>query len=100
MPHNLISGKHPSDAIVYTKNCFEHHEIEDVEIDRIEYTQSSVAEARGAATIDGKSGLLLLRFVYYDENGDLALNGKMGSWRLAIIAPVTYLVDEKGNRLK
>lgn len=100
MPHQLLGDKHPSDAIVYTKGWFERHTIEDIEIDRVEYTQSSVAEVRGTATIDGTTGLLLLRFVYYDDGGDLALNDDDGSWRLAIVAPHTYLVDEDGNRLK
>ena len=45
------------------------HDIADVEIDRVEYPQSSVAEARGVATIDGTTANLRLRWVYHDSQG-------------------------------
>lgn len=99
MPSQLIGEKRTGEAAEYIKGWFDTHEIADVEIDRVEYTQSSVAEIRGSAKIDGTPGFLLLRWVYYDDRGDLALNDDDGSWHLAVVAPNTYLVDENGDRL-
>lgn len=100
MPTQLIGTKGPGKAAEYTKSWFDSHDIADVEIDRIEYTQSSVAEVRGSATIDGATGRLRLRWVHYNNEGNLALNGDPGSWRLAVVAPKSYLVtdDEAGLR--
>jgi hypothetical protein len=70
------------------------HEVTDVVLERVEYTQSSVAEARGEATIDGTTGNLRLRWVRYNNEGNLALNDEAGSWHLAVVAPHTYLVDD------
>lgn len=100
MPAQLIGEKRKGSAAAYTKGWFDMHTIDDVEIDRVEYTQSSVAEIRGTATIDGTQGFLRLRWVLYDENGDLALTNENGRWHLAIVAPHTYLVDENGERLR
>ena len=99
MPPQLIGQKPSGQAAEYTKSWFDMHDVADVEIERIEYTQSSVAEARGEATIDGTTGNLRLRWVRYDGEGNLALNGEVGSWHLAVVAPHTYLVDEGGKRL-
>ena len=94
MPPQLIGQKPSGQAAAYTKSWFDMHDAADVEIDRVEYTQSSVAEVRGKATIDGTTGNLRLRWVRYDDAGNLALNAEAGSWHLADIAPHTYLVDE------
>ncbi len=99
MPPQLIGQKPPGQAAEYTKSWFDMHDVAGVEIERIEYTQSSVAEARGKATIDGTTGKLRLRWVRYDDGGNLALNGEAGNWHLAVVAPHTYLVDERGERL-
>jgi ASC-1-like (ASCH) protein len=99
MPFLMISGKRPGEAAEYAKSWFDAHQIAAIEIDRVEYTQSSVAEIRGTATIDGISGKLRLRWVYHDAQGNSALNGEPGSWHLAIVAPHTYLVDDDGKRL-
>lgn len=99
MPPQLISRKRPGEAAEYAKSWFDTHEIGAVQIDRVEYTQSSVAEVRGSATIDGVSGNLRLRWVYFDSGGELAINGEAGSWHLAVVAPNTYLVDDDGARL-
>ena len=99
MPPKLVSEKRTGEAAECAKSWFGASEIANVEIDRIEYTQSSVAEARGVATIDGTTANLCLRWVYYDKSGDVALNGEDGVWRLAVVAPQTYLVDEHGERL-
>lgn len=94
MPPQLIGQKPSGEAAEYTKSWFDMHEVADVEIDRVEYTQSSVAEVRGKATINGTTGNLRLRWVRYDDAGNLALNEEVGSWHLAVVAPHTYLVDE------
>src|SRR3990172_2958231 len=94
MPPHLIGEKSLGEAAEYTKSWFDMHDVADVEIERIEYTQSSVAEARGKATIDDTTGALRLRWVRYDDEGNLALNDERGSWRLAVVAPHTYLVDD------
>ena len=99
MPTQLIGNKSKGQAAEYAKSWFESHVITGVEIDRVEYTQSSVAEVRGCATIDGTSGNLRLRWLYYDADGDLALNSERGRWQLAVVAPHTYLVDDNGERL-
>ncbi len=99
MPSQLIGAKRSGEAAEYAKSCFEFHDIASVEIDRVEYAQSSVAEARGVATIDGTAASLRLRWVYHDSQGNVALNGEDGTWQLAVIAPRTYLVDENGERL-
>jgi hypothetical protein len=99
MPPQLIGQKPSGEAAEYTKSWFDMHDVADVEIERIEYTQSSVAEARGRATVDGSTGNLRLRWVRYDDKGNLALNVEGGSWHLAVVAPHTYLVDEAGKRL-
>lgn len=100
MPPQLIAEKSSGEAAEYTKSWFDMHDVADVEIERIEYTQSGVAEARGKATIDNTTGGLRLRWVRYDDEGNLALNDERGSWHLAVVAPHTYLVDEDGERLK
>ncbi|MEI2705355.1 MAG: hypothetical protein V9E89_08830 [Ilumatobacteraceae bacterium] len=94
MPPQLISMKSPGEAAEYAKSWFDAHEIGAVQIDRVEYTQSSVAEIRDCATIDGVSGDLRLRWVYFDSGGELAINGEAGTWHLAVVAPNTYLVDD------
>lgn len=94
MPPQLIAGRPLGKAAEFTKSCFDMYDVADVEIERIEYTQSSVAEARGRATIGGSTGNLRLRWVYYDDKGNLAPNGEDGSWHLVVVAPHTYLVDE------
>ena len=99
MPSQLIGAKRAGEAAEYAKSWYEFHDIADVEIDRVEYPQSSVAEARGVATIDGTTANLRLRWVYYDSQGNLALNREEGSWQLAIVSPRAYLVDENGERL-
>ena len=99
MPSQLIGAKRAGEAAEYAKSWYEFHDIADVEIDRVEYPQSSVAEARGVATIDGTTTNLRLRWVYHDSQGNLALNREEGSWQLAIVRPRTYLVDENGERL-
>jgi len=99
MPPKLIGEKRKGSAAEYTKGWFENHTIEDVVFDRVEYTQSSVAEVRGTATIDVTTALLRLRWIHYDDCGDLALNDEGGAWCLAIVAPHTYLVDEQGERV-
>ena len=100
IPSQLIGAKSKGQAAEYARSWFDPHEISDVEIDRVEFTQSSVAEIRGSATIDGTNGNLRLRWVYYDAEGDVALNGEDGRWRLAIVAPHAYLVDDNGERLR
>jgi hypothetical protein len=62
-------------------------------------TQPNLADIRGTAEIDGTSGFLRLRWVYYDDQGDLPLNEDGGSWQLAVVAPTTFIVDEDGERL-
>ena len=94
MPPPLTGGKTRGAAAEFAKACFDTHTIEDAEIERIEYTQSSVAEACGTATIDGRTGRLRLRWVYYDAHGNLALNGEDGSWQLAVVAPRTFIHDD------
>ena len=94
MPPQLIGQKSTGQAAEYTKSWFDMHEGTDVVLERVEYTQSSVAEARGEATIDGTTGNLRLRWVRYNNEGNLALNDEAGSWHLAVVAPHTYLVDE------
>lgn len=100
MPPQLIGEKSPGEAAEYAKSWFEMHDVSDVEIERIDYTQSSVAEARGSATIDETAANFRLRWVRYDDEGNLALNAEPGRWHLAVVAPQTYLVDENGERLK
>lgn len=99
MPPRLIGGRSAGQAAEYARSWFETHSVSDVEIDRVEYTQSSVAEVRGMATIDGSRAHLRLRWTRYDSKGDLALNHDPGTWHLAVIAPPTYLVNEDGERL-
>ncbi|MCH7901471.1 MAG: hypothetical protein IH818_11260 [Acidobacteria bacterium] len=94
MPPQLIGQKSSGQAAEYTKSWFDVHEVTDVVLERVEYTQSSVAEARGEATIDGTRGDLRLRWIRYDEEGNLALNDERGSWHLAVVAPQTYLASE------
>lgn len=94
MPPQLISMKSPGEAAEYAKSWFDTHEIGAVQIDRVEHTQSSVAEIRDCAAIDGVSGDLRLRWVYFDSGGELAINGEAGTWHLAVVAPNTYLVDD------
>lgn len=91
MPPQLIGGKSAGPAAEFAKSFFDMHNISDVDIDRIEYPQSSVAEARGTATIDNKTGAFRLRWVRYDDDGNLALNDERGRWYLAVVAPHTYL---------
>jgi hypothetical protein len=50
-----------------------------------------VAEARGQATIDNRTGRLRLRCVRYDDEGDLVLNEEPDRRHLAVIVPRTYL---------
>jgi ASC-1-like (ASCH) protein len=99
MPPRLVGEKRTGEAAEYAKSWFGASEISDVEIDRVEYPQSSVAEVGGVATIDGTTANLCLRWVYYDSSGDLALNDEDGAWHLAVVAPHTYLVNEHGERL-
>lgn len=99
MPPQLIRKKSQGQAAESAKSWFEMHEVSGVEIERIDYTQSSVAETRGRATINDTTSNLRLRWVRYDEEGNLALNDEQGSWHLAVVAPHTYLVDENGERL-
>lgn len=99
MPPRLIGGKSAGQAAEYARSWFETHSVSDVDIERVEYTQSSVAEVRGMATIDGTRADLRLRWIRYDNNGDLALNHDPGTWHLAVVAPPTYLVDEDGERI-
>lgn len=99
MPPQLIGKKGKGPAAEYTKSWFRAHSIDDVDIDRVEYTQSGVAEVRGWAKIDGTKGNLRLRWVRYGSESNVALNDDDGTWRLAIVAPHTYLVDDKGDRL-
>jgi len=80
MPSRLIGKKSKGQAAEYARSWFDGHDITGVEIDRVDYTWSSVAEVRGSATIDGTDGNLRLRWVYYDAEGDLALNGEDGRW--------------------
>ncbi len=94
MPPLLIAERSPGEAAQQAKSWFDSYEISDVTIDRIEYTQSSVAEAKGHATINGTTGNLLLRWARYDANGNAALNEDEGRWHLGVVAPNTYLVDE------
>jgi hypothetical protein len=98
MPPQLIGQKPSGQAAEYTKSWFDMHDVADVVLERVEYTQSSVAEARGKGTIDGTTGNLRLRWVRYDDEGNLALNCEAGSWHLAVVAPRTYLVDEGDER--
>ena len=100
MPLQLIGEKSRGEAAEYAKSWFEMHDVSDVDIERIDYTQSSVAEAKGRATIDGTTANFRLRWVRYDEDGNLALNAEPGKWHLAVVAPQTYLVDENGERLR
>jgi len=100
MPPQLIGQKPSGEAAEYTKSWFDMHEVTDVVLERVEYTQSSVAEARGKATIDGTTGNLRLRWVRYDNEGNLALNDEAGTWHLAVVAPRTYLVDEVHEQQK
>ncbi|MDF1595124.1 MAG: hypothetical protein P1T08_03330 [Acidimicrobiia bacterium] len=100
MPPQLIGHKSAGQAAEYAKSWFDMHEVTDVVLERVEYTQSCVAEARGKATIDGTTGNLRLRWVRYDNEGNLALNDEGGSWHLAVVAPHTYLVDEGDERQK
>jgi len=69
VPPQLIGQKTSGQAAEYTKSWFDTHEVTDVVLKRVEYTQSSVAEARGTATIDGTTGNLRLRWVRYDNEG-------------------------------
>ncbi len=98
MPPQLIGQKTSGQAAEYTKSWFDLHEVTDVVLERVEYTQSSVAEVRGKATIDSTTGNLRLRWVRYDNEGNLALNDEPGAWHLAVVAPHTYLVDEGDER--
>lgn len=93
MPPQLIRDKSTGAAAQFTKSWFDLHETKDVEIERIAYTQSGVAEARGTATINDTAGAFRLRWIRYDEDGNLALNSEPGFWYLAVIAPSTYLVS-------
>lgn len=99
LPLQLIGEKSPGEAAEYAKSWFEMHDVSDVDIERIDYTESSVAEARGRATIDETTANLRLPWVRYDDEGNLALNAEPGQWHLAVVAPQTYLVDEHGERL-
>lgn len=99
MPPQLVRNMRPGEAAKHIKEWFVDHEIADVDVDRVEYPRASVAEVRGAAKIDGTSARLRLRWVYYDSEGQLAHNGDDGCWRLAVIAPHSYLVDENDERL-
>lgn len=99
MPPRLIGEKSAGQAAEYARSWFETHVVCDVEIERIEYRQPSVAEAWGMATIDGTRAHLRLRWVRYDNEGSLALHHDPGDWHLAVVAPLTYLVDEDGERL-
>lgn len=100
MPPQLIGQKSPGKAVEYTKSCFDPHDVGDVVLERVEYSQSSVAEARGKGTIDGTTGDFRIRWVRYDDEGNLALNNEAGGWHLAVVAPQTYLVDESEKRQK
>lgn len=100
LPSQLIGSKTKGEAAVYARGWFEGSAIRDVRLDRVEYPQSSVAEVWGSATIGDQTGNLRLRWVHWGETGDLALEGESGTWRLAVVAPHTYLVDEHGERLR
>lgn len=78
IPPQLIGTKSPGEAAKYAKSWFEMHKVSDIEVERIDYTQSGVAETRG--TIDDTTSNLRLRWVRYDEEENLALNHEHGSW--------------------
>ncbi len=80
-PAGLLSFRPSStgEAAEYAKSWFDTHEIGAVQIDRVAHTQSSVAEIRDCAAIDGVSGDLRLRWVYIDSGGELAINGEAGT---------------------
>lgn len=99
IPSQLVESKSNGEAAGSARGWFERSTISDARLDKVEYTQSSVAEVWGEATIDNRSGILRLRWVRWNEDGDLAIEGEEGTWRLAVIAPNTYLVDENGERL-
>jgi ASC-1-like (ASCH) protein len=98
MPPQLIGQTSVGQAAEYTKSWFDMREVSEVVLERVEYTESSVAEARGKATIDGTTRNLRLRWVRYDNEGNLALNHEAGSWHLAVVAPHRYLVVEGDER--
>jgi hypothetical protein len=95
----LIERKSDGQAAEFARGWLEEHVVSDVEIERIDYPQPSVAEAWGTARINDTRGHLRLRWIRYDDEGDLALHHEAGRWHLAVIAPDTYLVDENGERL-
>ena len=99
IPSQLVESKSTGEAAVYARDWFDGTTISDVRLDRVEYTQSSVAEVWGSATIGDQTGILRLRWIKWTDDEDLAVNEEAGTWRLAVVAPNTYLVDEQGERL-
>ena len=91
-PAAFTKGSTPGRRAAEAKQFYEHTPIVGFNVAHVEFPKAHVAVIRGTASIGEKTGPIEIRWLYVDQNGDLARPGdNRAGWVLAVYPPHTFI---------